>query len=653
MPQFIDRRLNPRDKNLGNRMRFLKRTRARIKQAVDKAVRERSIGEATKGGSVSIPTDGIDEPHFRLSGGGGDRERVLPGNKEFVSGDRIQKPSGGRGGSGTDASDSGGGEDAFSFALTEEEFLDILFDDLELPDLVKASLKDVKLSEYRRAGYSNDGTTPNLNVSRTMRHSMSRRLALRRPTSDEIRALEDELTELRQNDLSESAKRQRVPQLFEEIQRLKRLQAAIPFIDPIDVRYNRFTRVTLPRAKAVMFCLMDVSASMGEREKDLAKRFFILLHLFLKRKYDRVDIVFIRHTHEASEVDERNFSMAGNGRNGRQFRVRGNDRHSRGALPRGGMEYLLRPGVRRGQFERRHRALHRTAGADHFAALAIFRLYRDRRSRRKHAMGRQGVVARLFRARRERAQLRDEASDGARRHLPRLSRALRQTEPKGSHAMTSAIRRAPSGEAPASGHLFEGAEWNFPLMQRVYAAVQGIALDDLGLNVFPNQIEIISAEQMLDAYSSVGMPLMYSHWSYGKRFVRDEMLYRKGYQALAYEIVINSNPCISYYMEENTMAMQTLVLAHAAFGHNHFFKNNYLFQQWTDPNGILDYLEFAKRYVAECEERHGVEAVESVLDAAHALMNQGVFRYRRATKLKLGEYERRRRERLEGTGRNV
>jgi len=201
-------------------------------------------------------------------------------------------------------------------------------------------------------------------------------------------------------------------------------------------------------------------------------------------------------------------------------------------------------------------------------------------------------------------------------------------------------------KAPATNHLFEGADWDFPLMQRVYDAVREVAIDDLGLNVFPNQIEVISAEQMLDAYSSVGMPLMYSHWSYGKRFVRDEMMYRKGYQALAYEIVINSNPCISYYMEENTMAMQTLVLAHAAFGHNHFFKNNYLFQQWTDPNGILDYLEFAKRYVAECEERHGEAAVESILDAAHALMNQGVFRYRRATKLRLGEYEARRRERL-------
>jgi len=142
--------------------------------------------------------------------------------------------------------------------------------------------------------------------------------------------------------------------------------------------------------------------------------------------------------------------------------------------------------------------------------------------------------------------------------------------------MNESVRR-PRAAQP----LFEGAEWDFALMQEVYEAVKDVALNDLGLDVFPNQIEVISAEQMLDAYSSVGMPLMYSHWSFGKRFVKDEMLYRKGYQALAYEIVINSNPCISYYMEENSMAMQTLVLAHAAFGHNHFFKNNYLFQQWT------------------------------------------------------------------------
>ena len=205
----------------------------------------------------------------------------------------------------------------------------------------------------------------------------------------------------------------------------------------------------------------------------------------------------------------------------------------------------------------------------------------------------------------------------------------------------------PGSAGSDSRLLFDGAEWDFAMVRRVYQAIEEIAREELKLDVFPNQVEVISAEQMLDAYSSVGMPLMYAHWSYGKRFARDEALYRRGYQALAYEIVINSNPCISYCMEENTMAMQTLVIAHAAFGHNHFFKNNYLFQQWSDPAGILDYLDFAKRYVSACEERHGLEAVETTLDAAHALMGQGIFRYRRAAKLKLGEYERRRRERLE------
>jgi spore cortex formation protein SpoVR/YcgB (stage V sporulation) len=211
----------------------------------------------------------------------------------------------------------------------------------------------------------------------------------------------------------------------------------------------------------------------------------------------------------------------------------------------------------------------------------------------------------------------------------------------------TATTLAPGASATGDGLQFDGADWDFETVRRVYEAIEAITRDDLGLDVYPNQIEIISAGQMLDAYSSVGMPLMYAHWSYGKRFARDEVLYRKGYQALAYEIVINSNPCISYCMEENTMAMQAVVIAHAAFGHNHFFKNNYLFQQWTDPGGILDYLDFAKRYVATCEELHGVEAVELTLDAAHALMGQGVFRYPRAAKLKLAEYERRRREKLE------
>ena len=185
--------------------------------------------------------------------------------------------------------------------------------------------------------------------------------------------------------------------------------------------------------------------------------------------------------------------------------------------------------------------------------------------------------------------------------------------------------------------LFDSADWNFDTLKRTYDAIEAIAIGEMGLDPYPNQIELISSEQMLDAYSSIGMPIFYHHWSFGKRFARDEKLYRKGYTGLAYEIVINSNPCISYIMEENTMTMQALVMAHAAFGHNHFFKNNYLFKDQTDADGILDYLSFARSYVSRCEERHGIGAVERVLDAAHALMDQGVNRYGRRPRASLVE----------------
>ncbi|SOC34800.1 spore cortex formation protein SpoVR/YcgB (stage V sporulation) [Rhizobium subbaraonis] len=195
--------------------------------------------------------------------------------------------------------------------------------------------------------------------------------------------------------------------------------------------------------------------------------------------------------------------------------------------------------------------------------------------------------------------------------------------------------------------LFDGSDWNFATLSRTYDAIEEIALGELKLDIYPNQMEIISSEQMLDAYSSVGMPLMYQHWSFGKRFVFEDHLYRKGRRGLAYELVINSNPCIVYLMEENTMAMQALVTAHAAFGHNHFFKNNYLFRQWTDASAILSYMEFAKKYIAKCEERHGTSAVEAILDSAHAIMDQGVFRYRRPPRLSSEKERERARERLE------
>lgn len=185
-----------------------------------------------------------------------------------------------------------------------------------------------------------------------------------------------------------------------------------------------------------------------------------------------------------------------------------------------------------------------------------------------------------------------------------------------------ARRKPPTAAAP----LFTGPEWSFGLLQKVHDAIGEIAVGEMGLDVYPSQIEVITSEQMLDAYASIGMPLFYRHWSFGKRFAIEQARYQRGMQGLAYELVINSDPCICYCMEENSATMQTLVLAHAAFGHNHFFKNNYLFRQWTRADAMLDYLDFARRYVAECEERHGLDAVEATLDAAHALMNQGIDR---------------------------
>ncbi len=181
--------------------------------------------------------------------------------------------------------------------------------------------------------------------------------------------------------------------------------------------------------------------------------------------------------------------------------------------------------------------------------------------------------------------------------------------------------------------LFDSNEWTYDTIRRIYDAVEEIGIRELCLDIYPNQIEIVTTEQMLDAYTSVGLPVMWNHWSFGKRFVRESTLYKKGMQGLAYELVINSNPCISYCMEDNTATMQTLVIAHAAMGHNHFFKNNCMFKEWTDAESILDYLVFAKNYINKCEEKYGLEKVEATLDAAHALQTNGIFKYKRPVKL--------------------
>lgn len=308
MPNLIDRRLNPKDKNLGNRQRFLRRARAQIKEVVDKSIERSKVSDAGASGEITIPTKGIGEPRFRHSRRGGNRDRILPGNKEFVTGDKIAKPRGGSGGGASkEGSDSGEGEDEFVFTLSRDEFFEFFFEDLELPDLVKTSLKEIHSVKPRRAGYATTGTATNLNLRRTMINSIGRRRALRRPMRDQIQTLREELMQYEQRRDLRAEELSRLAQLHIELQELERRQRAIAFIDPLDIRYNRFELRPEPRTKAVMFCLMDVSGSMGEREKDLAKRFFILLHLFLEKRYERVEIVFIRHTHKADEVDEHTF----------------------------------------------------------------------------------------------------------------------------------------------------------------------------------------------------------------------------------------------------------------------------------------------------------------------------------------------------------
>ena len=195
--------------------------------------------------------------------------------------------------------------------------------------------------------------------------------------------------------------------------------------------------------------------------------------------------------------------------------------------------------------------------------------------------------------------------------------------------------------------LDAGQDWTFETVEDVYLRLEQIAKDKYDLDYYPNQIEVITSEQMLDAYTSVGMPIYYNHWSFGRQFVLQQEQYKRGRSGLAYEIVINSNPCIAYLMEENTMCLQALVVAHASFGHNAFFKNNFLFRQWTDASAIIDYLVFARHYLRECEEKYGLDAVEEILDACHALQYHGVDKYKRPSRLSTKETERRRKEREE------
>ena len=294
---IVDRRLNPRGKSLENRQRFLRRAKALVQRAVKQSTQARDVRDVLQGGEVSIPLDGMEEPRLRRAPSG-TRDLVLPGNRTFVEGDVLPRPDPGGGGRPRDAGE-GDAEDAFRFVLTREEFLDLFLDDLELPDLAKRRLAEAEHESPRRAGYSVSGSPANIAVNRTTRLAMMRRVALRRPRPEAIARLDAEIA-----DCDDDEHRS---ELEATLQALQAKMRRIPYIDPVDVRYRRFESVPKPVAQAVMFCLMDVSGSVSEHMKDLAKRFYMLLYVFLTRRYRHVEIVFIRHTDRAEEVDEETF----------------------------------------------------------------------------------------------------------------------------------------------------------------------------------------------------------------------------------------------------------------------------------------------------------------------------------------------------------
>jgi hypothetical protein len=306
MSHFIDRRLNGKNKSAVNRQRFIKRYKTQLKRAVADAVNKRSITDIDSGEQVGIPSKDISEPVFH-HGQGGTRDQVHPGNKDFMAGDKVPRPEGGGGGgSGQGKAGRGGkGEDDFIFDLSREEFMDLLFDDLELPNLVRNQL--VGSTEFKsvRAGYRTSGAPTNIDVVRSLKGAIARRTALGAPHRRRIKEIEAELEALLALGVAEEDPR--VLALRDEMDRARTRIAALPFIDTFDLRYQSFVQLPEPTSKAVMVCIMDVSGSMDQARKNLAKRFFILLYLFLKRNYDRIEVVFIRHHTIAQEVDEQEF----------------------------------------------------------------------------------------------------------------------------------------------------------------------------------------------------------------------------------------------------------------------------------------------------------------------------------------------------------
>ena len=312
LQQIIDRRLSGKNKSIGNRERFLRRYRGQIQEAVRRAVSGRNIRELEQGEDVTLPRHDVSEPVFGHARGG-DREYVHPGNQEYVRGDRIKRPEGqAGGGSGSgEAGDGGEGNDDFVFHLTREEFMRVFFDDLALPHLIRTQIADVPEWKSHRAGFTSDGTPNNLHVVRSMRGALARRIALGGEPRKELRRLEAHLEHLKAHPQAhEPLIRKEIEETEARIEELRRTARHVPYIDPIDLRYRNRVKTPVPSAKAVMFCLMDVSGSMDEARKDMAKRFFMLLYMFLTRHYETIDLVFLRHHTQAQEVSEDEFFHA-------------------------------------------------------------------------------------------------------------------------------------------------------------------------------------------------------------------------------------------------------------------------------------------------------------------------------------------------------
>ncbi len=304
MSQIIDRRLSGKHKSVVNRQRFIRRFREQIKKSVSDAVSQRSITDMDKGEKINIPTKDTSEPVFG-HGPGGRKEIIQPGNTDFVTGDKIPRPPGGGEGSGDgNASNSGEGSDDFVFEISRKEFLEFFFEDLELPDLVKTQLNKITEFKMIRAGYTTSGVPSNINVVRSLRGALARRIALRAPYTREQSELEKQREELLLLHDEDHAK---IIKIDQRIVELKHKIKSIPYIDTFDLRYNNRKKEPIPTTQAVMFCVMDVSGSMNEERKDIAKRFFILLYLFLTRTYENIEVVFIRHHTTAKEVDEDEF----------------------------------------------------------------------------------------------------------------------------------------------------------------------------------------------------------------------------------------------------------------------------------------------------------------------------------------------------------